>query len=186
MDDIRGLKPYLYFAPNWKLILLVIACVAVAGFVISWWLRRKPAADTVAVRPEAAPLAPPRSVLEQLDQLKTSKLIERDRVREFHSRLSAIVRAFLGSRFGLPGRRLTTTELLAELANQPIDPNVFRMIADFLPLCDLAKFADARPSRNEMELRLATAYQLVEMLGDEATPVEESEENEEAARDVVG
>lgn len=182
MDDIRGLKPYLYFAPNWKLILACGLLVLLAAWAIAWWLNR-PAPSPQEGDVYVAPSAPPRSVQAQLDALKAARLIEQQRVRDFHHRLSAIVRAFVGQRYDLPGRRLTTTELLAALEARGVEPNVQTMLANFLPQCDLAKFADEQPSRAEMELRLQNAYHLVEQLGDAATP---DEEDAEEARDVVG
>jgi hypothetical protein len=165
LDDIHGLKPFLYFAPNWKLALLVGLGVMAAMALVVWFLRRKPApvADMVLAPAKAVPA---RSVREQLDALKAGRLIEKGRFKDFHGGLSAIVRGYLGSRFSLPGRRLTTTELLAALERQPIEQPVYQLIADLLPECDMVKFADAHPTVAEMEARLATAYYLVERLGD--------------------
>jgi hypothetical protein len=192
LEDIHGLKPFLFFAPNWKLMLLTgLAVLAVIAFLV-WFGRKRPEPEEVATTEPVARLIPARSVREQLDALKASKLIERGRIKDFHAGLSAIIRGYMGSRFQLPGRRLTTTELLAALERQALDPAVFQLIADFLPECDLVKFADARPSAAEMEARLATAYYLVERLGDAPNQEEPDEELTEAPNppggplDVVG
>ncbi|MFN3431369.1 MAG: hypothetical protein ACK46X_15620 [Candidatus Sericytochromatia bacterium] len=181
MDDIRGLKPFLFFAPNWKHVLLVgLAVLAVMAF-LAWFGRKRQRPDE-EMGPAAAPFRalPARTVKEQLDALKASRFIEQGRIKDFHAELSAIIRGYLGARFHLPGRRLTTTELLDGLERQPIEAPVYQLIADFLPECDLVKFADARPSRAEMDARLATAYYLVERLGD-ARDAEEPDEPEAPA-----
>lgn len=182
MEDIHGLKPYVFFAPNWKLVLLSGLAVLALMALFVWWARKRPepaheAAAAAPVRVIAA-----RSVREQLDALKASRLIEQGRVKDFHAELSSIIRGYLGSRFQLPGRRLTTTELLAALERQAIEPALFQLIADFLPECDLVKFADARPTRAEMDARLATAYYLVERLGD--APDQEEPEGPDELQDV--
>lgn len=180
MDDIRGLKPFMFFAPNWKHVLLVgLAVLAVMAF-LAWFgrKRKRPDDETAPQTPSRA--LPARTVKEQLDALKSSRFIEQGRIKDFHAELSAIIRGYLGARFHLPGRRLTTTELLAGLERQPIEAPVYQLIADFLPECDLVKFADAKPSRAEMEARLATAYYLVERLGD-AKDAEEPDEPEPQA-----
>jgi hypothetical protein len=166
LEDIRGLKPYVFFAPNWKLVLLSGLAVLAFMALFVWWARKRPEPEH-----EAAPSAPVRvvaakTVREQLDALKASRLVEQGRVKDFHAGLSSIIRGYLGSRFALPGRRLTTTELLAGLERQAIEPAIFQLIADFLPECDLVKFADVQPTRAEMDARLATAYYMVERLGD--------------------
>ncbi|HEY9723063.1 MAG TPA: hypothetical protein V6D47_13725 [Oscillatoriaceae cyanobacterium] len=182
MDDIRGLKPYVFFSPNWKLIVACAIAVLLVAWAIAWWLNR-PAKPKLESDVFIAPTAPARSVRAQLDALKASRLIEQQRVRDFHGRLSAIVRTFVGQLYDLPGSRLTTTELLAALEAKGVDQAVQTMLANFLPQCDLAKFADEQPTRAEMELRLQTAYHLVEQLGDAATP---DEDDAEEVRDVVG
>ena len=180
MDDIRGLKPFMLFAPNWKHVLLVgLAVLAVMAF-LAWFGRKRKRPDDEAAPHAPSRALPARTVKEQLDALKSSRFIEQGRIKDFHAELSAIIRGYLGARFHLPGRRLTTTELLAGLERQPIEAPVYQLIADFLPECDLVKFADAKPSRAEMEARLATAYYLVERLGD-AKGAEEPDEPEPQA-----
>ena len=100
--------------------------------------------------------------------------------------LSAILRGWLGARFDLPGRRLTTTELLAALAPKGLERATYQQIEDFLIQCDLAKFAKAEASRADMEVRLQNAYRLVERLGDAPASDEDDEDAREGTIDVVG
>jgi hypothetical protein len=175
LDDIRGLKPFMFFAPSWKLLLLAGLVIVGLGLLAAYLLKARPA------RPAAlAPVVvegPPASVRSQLEALAASGLLETGRVRDFHAQLSAIVRAYLGQRFGLPGRRFTTTELLAALAAGGIAAEPLQLVGDLLPRCDLAKFADFRPGRADMEQLLREAHRLVDLLGDDQTPVEEPEES---------
>lgn len=175
MDDIRGLKPYLFFSPNWKLLgLVALAILAVAA--AAWWLsRRKPAVVTApeAVAP-ARPVAPPRSVAGQLDALEAEGLVAGRRFGEFHARLSALMRAYLGARFGMPARRYTTTELLAALTRFDAPAEVQRVAASLLLQCDLVKFAEARPTADDANARLAEARALLASLGDLETAPEEA------------
>lgn len=177
LDDIHGLKPFMIFAPDLKLLALLGLALLAAWLLVRWWLarRRRPvpaAAPTPA--PAPAPL-PARSTLRLLEDLAQRKLIEANRPREFHAALSAIMRAYLGARFALPARRLTTTELLGALGGHQLDERARRQLADLLPGCDLAKFADARPSAAEMEARLLTARGVVEVLGDLAVATDEED-----------
>lgn len=176
LDDIRGLKPFYVFAPNWKVILLgVLGALAILA-LIRWWRRRpRPVAEAVATGPVGVPNRA-LSVREQLDHLKASRLIEAGRVRDFHGSLSAILRGFLGQRFDLPGRKLTSTEILAALDAKGLERQTYQAIADLLTACDLAKFAKVIPTTAEMDVRLGNAYRLVETLGDTSTALDESDE----------
>lgn len=174
MDDIHGLKPFMYFAPSQQLILALFLAIGLLGVLIYWWSRKRPTHQT-AVKAPPAPI-PLMSVKEQLDRIRRSRLIETGRYRDFHTALSGLVRGYLGTCFGLPGRRMTTTELLLALTNTTMDERAYRLVADLLPPCDLVKFSKIRPSPAEMEARLAAAYQLVEWLGDSHTPVEETDD----------
>lgn len=172
LDDIHGLKPFMIFAPDWKLLALIILAMLALGLLVRWWLGRRVrpvAAPEVAAAPAQAPV-PARSALRQLDELAQRKLIEADRPREFHAALSGLMRAYLGARFALPARRLTTTELLAALGGRQVDEGTRRALVDILPGCDLAKFAGHRPGPAEMEARLRAARGVIETLGDLAVP----------------
>src|SRR5687767_485201 len=126
LDDIRGLKPFYVFAPNWKAILLaVLVMVAIAGLIYWWRKRPKKPVEAVAAGPAPSPNRA-LSVREQLDHLQASRLIEAGRVRDFHGSLSAILRGFLGQRFDLPGRRLTSTEILAGLEGKALDRQTYQ------------------------------------------------------------
>ncbi len=177
LDDIHGLKPFMIFTPDLRYLALLGLALAVIWLLVRWWLRhrRRPVLAAAPVPPPAAAAVPARSALRQLEDLAARGLIGADRPREFHGALSAIVRAYLGARFTLPARRLTTTELLAALGGRQLDERTQRQLADLLPGCDLAKFADYRPSAAEMEARLHTARGVVEALGDLAVPADEED-----------
>ncbi|MDB5097216.1 MAG: hypothetical protein JWM80_1637 [Cyanobacteria bacterium RYN_339] len=175
MDDIHGLKPFMFFAPSWKLLLLAGFAIVAMGLLATWFLKSRPAKPLPAL--PVIVEGPPASVRAQLDQLAAGGMLETGRVRDFHASLSTIVRAYLGQKFGLPGRRFTTTELLSALANGGIAQEPLQLVSDLLPRCDLAKFADFRPGRADMDHVLREAYRLVDLLGDDQTPVEEPEES---------
>lgn len=174
LDDIHGLKPFMIFAPDLRIVGLILAALLALALLLRWWLRRRRplAAPVLGPAVVAAPVAA-RSTLKQLDDLAARKLVEGNRPREFHAALSAVVRAYLGARFALPARRLTTTELLGALGGRQLEPRVARQLHELLIGCDLAKFAESRPGAAEMEARLATAREVVEALGDLVVPADE-------------
>lgn len=191
VDDIHGLKPFMLFAPNWRLLLLLGVVVLAFGALATWWARRPRKPARVVDRPAGPPTSPLVSARQRLEELRARGLIEGGKTREFHAALSALMRGYLGVRFGLPGRRMTTTELLTTLASvapvssDPAKPALneahYRMLGDFLPRCDVVKFAGLSATVAEMNEVWAVAVQLVEALGDINVSADELDEAVERA-----
>jgi hypothetical protein len=90
------------------------------------------------------------------------------RTDTFYVRLSAILRRYLGWRFGLRALMQTTEEFLAAM------PGAERALATYRPVLgallagfDLVKFARHRPEPSDMEAALRRVREFVEGTGDE-------------------
>lgn len=178
MDDIRGLKPFLFYAPSWKWVLGICLGLVCLFLLARLWRRRQRGFRGGAFAGPGAVAA--RSARAELDALRARGWIEQGRAREFHGSLSGILRAFLGTRFQAPGRKLTTSEWLALLSTQAMPAEVLASLNELLPVCDLVKFADAPTSAAEMEARWEAACAIVERLGDAVPPQDEAEGADES------
>lgn len=148
--------------PGWPPEVWAVLGVAVAALATALvWLRwRRP---PVAVRPQPAHLV----ALAELDHLR-KELEGEARIDTFYVRLSAILRRYLGWRFGLRALMQTTEEFLAglpdaERALAPYRPVLTNLLASF----DLVKFARHRPERSDMEAALRRVREIIEGTGDE-------------------
>jgi hypothetical protein len=155
--------------PGWPIevwALLGIVAAAVAAAVLFWRRRGRRA---VAVRPQPAHLV----ALAELDRLQQTELGDEERLGAFYVRLSAILRHYLGWRFGLRAPMQTTEEFVAglpgpERALGPYRPILGTMLASF----DLVKFARHRPQRGEVEEALRRVREFIERTGDERVLVD--------------
>jgi hypothetical protein len=147
------------------------ASAAVLGAFGYFWSRRpKPA-------PPPPPPRPPWEVaLEQLDEIRTSGLVETERYADLFDRVSDTIRQYLGARYGFDGLESTTTEVLAELANVHIggfeafddersrgearSPG-YRAFEEFLGECDLVKFAKVAATREAATALVERGVELV-------------------------
>ena len=105
--------------------------------------------------------------LAELDDLQ-EELQGGARIDAFYVRLSAILRRYLGWRFGLRALMQTTEEFLAGPpgAERVLAP--YRaVLANLLASFDLVKFARHRPERSDMEAALRRVRELIERTGDE-------------------
>lgn len=163
LEDIRGLKPYLGTTPGPWALLLVLAVALVLGFVVFYLARRVPAdaAGEVATAPAKGPKTPRG----RLDALKASQLADRGEAAKFCDQLSEILRDFVLHRYGLSTRRLTSSELMAELAERRIPMAVLDHLDAIFAACDLVKFAKVRLAPTELLQHLTSAYLVLEFAG---------------------
>jgi hypothetical protein len=148
--------------PGWPL--WVWAAIGVAAGVLAAaliWRRRRRA--LVVARPQPAHLV----ALAELDHLE-EELEAGARIETIYVRLSAILRRYLGWRFGLRALMQTTEEFLGAL------PGAERALATYRPVLgnllagfDLVKFARHRPERSDMEAALRRVREFIEGTGDE-------------------
>ena len=128
--------------------LFSLVALAFAGWLAyRWWKRR-------AARPAPEPPPPPPRpaydvALEALDALRRSPLLSRGDFKTFYTELSAIVRRYLGDRYGFESLELTFDELMEALsvrATPGLDDPVLRHL---LTLADQVKFAKFTPRKED-------------------------------------
>ncbi|MFZ5467824.1 MAG: BatD family protein [Myxococcota bacterium] len=121
-------------------------------------LRRPRAAQRPAVPPQPLDV---RTVA-ALDALRAENLPAQGRVREFHFRLSEIVRGYLGERYAFEALECTSGELLDALARLHTPGLSMDELAAFAHGSDLVKFAKASATVEECKVALEFGYRLVQ------------------------
>jgi hypothetical protein len=108
-------------------------------------------------------MEPPHTIaFRELERLKDEKLLENGLIKEYHSRVSDIIRAYIEIRFSVNAMELTSDEVLDIFRNSEIVNNeMFNQLKQLLKLADLAKFAKYIPVENENEMSLNNAYSFV-------------------------
>jgi hypothetical protein len=144
---------------SWRLLWVLLALAAlVAGGL---WLRR-----WLDARRGVVPLLPPLPLPERtraaLEALRAEGLLAKGLVREYHFRLSEIVRGYLGERFAFEAMECTSWELLnavERLGPPGVDqPGLQR----FVDQSDVAKFARAEISPAACQWAMDYALRLVD------------------------
>jgi len=98
----------------------------------------------------------------ELERLKQDDLVQKGSLKEYHSRLSDIVRAYIEQRFAINALELTTDELLDIFRNSEfINAELFGQLKQLLTIADLAKFAKYEPIENENMMSYKYAYEFV-------------------------
>ncbi len=152
---------------SYRLLWLLLALAALVAAILA--VRRQ-----LARRRARLSLVPPRPLPERtreaLEALRAQGLLEKGMVREYHFRLSEVVRAYLGERFGFEALECTSGELLREV--ERLDPPGVEApgLHRFVDQCDVAKFARADISRTASEWALDFAFALVDANTPAPTP----------------
>lgn len=116
------------------------------------------------------PAAPPRPAyeiaLEELTALEADQLWQRGKVKEFHSRVTEIVRAYIEDRFRVRALEQTSEEILAADAMKILPGETASHLKTMLVRADLVKFAKFQPEREEHDASLASAKAFVDATAD--------------------
>ncbi len=80
---------------------------------------------------------------------------------EYFDRVNDTVRSYLGARFGFDGLESTTDEIVARLGSQHLPGLVVPEVVAYLRDCDLVKFANVTPSKEDCLRALATSESIV-------------------------
>ena len=93
-------------------------------------------------------IPPHRSALKQLEELESKKIWQEGNVKEYHSKLSEIIRRYTENRFKFIALELTTDEILTKLKST-LSIELLNNMRMLLQRADLAKFAKSKPDENE-------------------------------------
>lgn len=148
--------------PWWAWLLLALALVALAAWLIRRLLKRR----------KQGPAAPPRPLepaeviaRRRLRELRESALLSTGRHLEFHVALADILKEYLERRLGTDLREQTTEEirrmLHGSLRSARHVPEIRQDVLAVLQSCDFVKFAKAQPLPSEALAQVDVVERLV-------------------------
>jgi hypothetical protein len=149
--DWHELIPYVMWG------LAILAVIAVIVYITIRLIKKKP---VVPEKPKV--IVPPHvTALQALEKLRSEKLWQEGKIKQYHSALSDILRAYIEERFRVNALEQTTDEILIALRNVVVDEESKAKLKQVLRLADLVKFAKEQPLPNENELSMANAFDFV-------------------------
>jgi hypothetical protein len=162
--EIKDLKPPLSIPFTVAEVLLyaglVVLAAALAVFLYRYWKRRPKGGK------EERYVPPPRPAhiiaREQLGMLKEKKLWQQNRIKEYYSELTDIVRRYLENRYHVRALEQTTDEIMNAVTMFSIAPPVLDELGAMLKMADLVKFAKFVPGVSEHEGSMTQAYDIVD------------------------
>jgi len=160
--DIKDVKNPLKIPYNLKVLLLwiLIALIAI-GAIIYFYLRYKKKKMGVVEEKKTIKLPPHITALNELRKLREEQLWQQGLIKEYHSRITEIIRVYFSERFNLPALEMTTAETLSKLRGSSETKNILDTTQNFLTNADLVKFAKFVPLKSVNEEMMQQAEEIV-------------------------
>jgi hypothetical protein len=151
-------KPERFNFKPWFWLLLLIPLLAIIVAFVIFKRRKKQIAKVKKKR-----LPPLKEAKLGFKKLDTSSLEKTENAKEYYSKLTAIVRTYIGRDVHIPSLETTSRELIQRLKETNrkeklgISKDTIAKVAEVLSRADLIKFAKFKPLPNEMALDRKTA-----------------------------
>lgn len=94
----------------------------------------------------------------ELDKLKSEKIWQQGREKEFYSKLTDILRRYIYEREGIYAMEMTSGEILNNIRQISDVDSVYDNLKQILSTADLVKFAKYKPYPDENDLSMVNAY----------------------------
>lgn len=144
---------YLYAA-------LIVLVFLVAGVLLWRYLRRRGEKEEKRYVPPP-PLPPDEEALRALAQMEMDGAVTALPAKDFYSRLSYILRRYLGRRYRFEALEMTSTELLRQAHRMRLPEEVLRLLEADAEEADSVKFAKVVPPEGTRRAALERARHVV-------------------------
>lgn len=153
---IKAIKAEPYTFDDFKIyIYIALAILAIIGFWIYWFVIRKRKEEEEV--PTYRTLPPYEEAIFKLNELDEKLLWQNNKVKEYYSELTEIVRGYIERELNVPALENTTDEVL-EMINDfkksdtiETSKETIAKLKDLLREADLVKFAKSKPLAIEIE-----------------------------------
>ena len=135
--------------------------LAIAGFLIWYYLKRKKGEPIFVLRPGVR-YQPHEWALMELEKLRAKKLWQAGKIKDYHTELTDILRKYFEDRFHIMAMESTSSEILDDLEAKTLIPKENRdVLSRILVMADLVKFAKYLPLPEEHDQSMEYAIDFI-------------------------
>ncbi|MGA2822441.1 MAG: hypothetical protein ABSE72_02845 [Bacteroidales bacterium] len=135
--------------------------LAIAGFLLYYLIRKRKGEPIFILRPSVK-YQPHEWALMELEKLRTKKLWQTGKIKEYHTELTDILRKYIEDRFHLMAMESTTSEILEDLEEKTgIQKECRTTLGKILSMADLVKFAKYLPMQEDHEKSMEDAVDFI-------------------------
>jgi hypothetical protein len=162
-EDIKDIKQPITIPPDWRIIALwILAAAILLGAAIYFYSKYKKKKAALPVVKKVIIIPPHVKALGDLNELEKQQLWQKGEIKEYHSRITEIIRNYFEERFDMPALELSTSEIMIYLDKQPGAEDIKELTSAFLNNADLVKFAKYIPLNTINEEMMKQAVEIVE------------------------
>lgn len=175
--DIKPIKSIpLTFKEVWPyLTWIILALVLIAiGLLLYWRMQNKGPVFAPKPEPKEAPYI---VAFRELERIRTEKLWQKDKAKEYYTDLTDTLRSYIEGRFQVLAMEQTSDEILTDIKGL-IDKEDYLKLKNTLELADLVKFAKMTPLMDDSERCIRDAYAFVDRTKPVPMVEEEGDESE--------
>ncbi len=171
--DIEGAPP-VWLVPG-GMAALSAAMLALVALLVRRIRRRTPEVEYEALD------VPERSARERLAAVQHAGLPDEAEFQRFYGTIAAVVREYLGERFGFNATALTSSELELRMTGHGVDRWQARLVSGLLDRCDRAVYARHYPDPESADHDLTVAFEIIELSRPQPDHPSEADEPEAVA-----
>lgn len=156
-------------------------------FLVIYMISRRRKNMPLFQRPEKPKLPAHILAMQELDKLKGEQLWQHDKVKDYYTRLTDIIRVYIEDRFNVPAMEQTTFEILSDFKQNKslLEADSYNGLKDILELADLVKFAKLSPLPDDNHLALNNAYLFIQRTKIEEVVVPDKKEEHKSEKEEV-
>lgn len=145
-EDDMDRNPFTrWLAKYWWLLLILLV---LAAFIVWAWRRWRTKGTLLPVKPQIPPYD---EACEGLRKLKSRKLWEKNKEKEYFTGLTFILRRYLSKEFGIPALEMTSRQIMAALKDDADLAAQRDRLRRLLDMADFVKYAKVRPLPEDNE-----------------------------------
>lgn len=151
----------------------LVFAIGLLIFAIFYFYKRKKKNKPLFVKKQKPVLPAHEQALNDLEMLRLKKLWQQDRLKEYHSELTDIIRIYIERRFKIPAVEMVSFEILQALKQKAINDQAMGKLTATLELADMVKFAKSGATAIENDTSLNNCIDFVNETKAEAEKVTE-------------
>jgi len=166
---IKSIKSEPYTFDDFRIyIYLFLAALAIVSFWIYWFVVRKQKENEEEATYKAMP--PYEEAIFRLNELDEKLLWQNNKIKEYYSELTEIIRGYIERELKVPALENTTDEVLDMLKDFKDSETIqtsketLKKLKELLREADLVKFAKSKPLANEIEEDRKDAEEIISNL----------------------
>jgi hypothetical protein len=159
--DIKGPIEVPYTFADFLPYIIALLLAGLLAYGIYYYIKKSRQKTVVPVK--YVPKRPAHEIaLEDLIKLRDEKVWQQGNIKDYHTRVTEIVRTYIERRFKINALEFTTNELMSSLAIKSLNDDLRSKLNFTLTLADMVKFAKGNPLPDEHEQSMSNSIAFIE------------------------